>query len=235
MKTRSICIGILATLFISSSFAQGTSTPKADEIGKDQAQQLLKEVAVTKMEDATFWKGAMSLDNGLITIKRLEGSPLGKKPIADEENIGIKEEDKYVIGVKVNFFRRGPSSFIVVPVNPIPIEGITKTLSVWVVGRNFNHVLKIMVEDYLGRKLELTLGKMNFMGWKQMVVAIPPNITQSEYHYTNKSGLKIIGFRVECDPLEDYGTYYLYLDDVRAVTDLFGESKRDSDDMVDSW
>jgi hypothetical protein len=235
MKTRGICIAILATLFISSSFAQQTSTPKADEIGKDQAQQLLKEVTVTKMEDATFWKGAMSLDNGLITIKRLEGSPQGKKPIEDEEALGIKEEDKYVIGVKVNFFRRGPSSFIVVPVNPIPIEGITKTLSVWVVGRNFNHILKVMLEDYLGRKVELTIGKMNFMGWKQMVVAIPPSITQSEYHYTNKSGLKIMGFQVECDPMENYGTYYLYLDDVRAVTDLFGESKRDTDDMVDSW
>ncbi len=236
MAMKRICIVVLSVLFAASAFAQTmASQPKPDEIGKDQAQQLLKEVPVSKMEDATFWRGSMPLDNGLITIKRLEGGSAGKKPIADEEQIGIKEEDKYVLGVKVNFFRRGPSSFVVVPVNPMPVEGITKTISVWVVGRNFNHVLKVMLEDYMGKRLELTFGKMNFMGWKQMVVAVPPNLLQSEYHYTNKAGLKIIGFKVECDPMENYGTYYLYLDDLRAVTDLFSESKRDTDDMVDSW
>jgi hypothetical protein len=226
---------ILATIFISTSFAQQASTPVASEIGKDQAQQLLKEVAVTKMEDASFWVCSMPLDNGLVSLRRLEGSPQGKKPIADEEQLGIQEPDKFVLGVKASFFRRGATSFTISPVNPLPIEGITKTLSVWVVGRNFNHVLKVVIEDYFGRRLELTLGKLNFMGWKQLVVAVPPVITQSEFHYMNKAGLKILGFRVDCDPMEDFGTYYLYLDDMRAVTDLFNESKRDTDDMVDSW
>ncbi|MDR0706482.1 MAG: flagellar filament protein FlaA, partial [Treponema sp.] len=32
-----------------------------------------------------------------------------------------------------------------------------------------------------------------------------------------------------------YGTYYLYLDDLRAVTDLFLEDNRDSDDIADGW
>jgi hypothetical protein len=120
-------------------------------------------------------------------------------------------------------------------VNPIPIEGITKTISVWAVGRNYNHVLKVMLEDYFGRHMELTLGKLNFMGWKKMTVAVPPDIVQSEYHFTYKSGLRVLGFRVEGDPMESYGTYYLYLDDLRAVTDLFAESYRDTDDMVDGW
>jgi hypothetical protein len=58
---------------------------------------------------------------------------------------------------------------------------------------------------------------------------------QTEYHYTNRTGIRITGFEVDCDPMDAFGTYYIYFDDLRAVTDLFGESKRDMDDMSDDW
>jgi hypothetical protein len=235
MIIRRICFVALAAVLCSPLFAQSASTPNAADIGKDQAQQLLKEVSVTKLEDASFWSGSMFLDNGVIALRRMEGSPQGKKPLEDEQALGIKEGDTNVLAAKVVFFHRAVTDFVIAPVNPIPIEGIVKTISVWVVGRNFNHTLKVIVEDYMGRQLELTMGRLNFMGWKQMVVAVPPSILQSEHHYTNKSGLKLLGFKVECDLMESYGTFYVYLDDVRAVTDLFGEAKRDVDDMVDSW
>jgi hypothetical protein len=80
------------------------------------------------------------------------------------------------------------------------------------------------------------------MGWKKMTVTIPPQaedglsgVVQRNYHYNNHMGIKIIGFRIDCDPLEAYGSYYLYLDDLRATTDLFSEYYRDPDDMVDGW
>ncbi|MCX7656982.1 MAG: flagellar filament outer layer protein FlaA, partial [Treponemataceae bacterium] len=128
------------------------------------------------------------------------------------------------------------------PLRPIPIEGITKTISVWVVGRNYNHVLKVVLQDFFGREYELYMGRLNFQGWKKLTVAIPPQspdgksgIVQRDYHYNSKMGLKIIGFKVECDPMEAYGSYYIYFDDLRAVTDLFAEENRDPDDMVDTW
>ena len=68
-----------------------------------------------------------------------------------------------------------------------------------------------------------------------MVVAIPPNIVQRNYHYNDKMGIQIIGFKVECDLEETYGKYYLYFDDLRAVTDLFAEQNRDADDINDAW
>jgi hypothetical protein len=64
---------------------------------------------------------------------------------------------------------------------------------------------------------------------------VPPSITQTDYHFTLKDGIKITGFKIECDPLEAMGTYYLYFDDIRAVSDLFGEARRDTDDMTDGW
>ena len=140
-----------------------------------------------------------------------------------------------MLGVKVSFFHRGVAEFSVHPQYPIPVEGIVKTISIWVVGRNFNHVLKLQFEDYRGQAQELTIGTLNFIGWKKLTVAIPPSILQTEYHYTYRSGIRITGLKVETDPMDSYGTYYVYFDDMRAVTDLFGESKRDSDDMSDGW
>jgi hypothetical protein len=236
MKAKRILLVLfLMAIIAPASFAQQVSQPNASQVGVDSAQQLLKEISVTKFEDSAFWQASIPLDQGIITLHRLEGGSVNKQPIVDEQKIGISEPDEFVLGVKVNFYKRGPAFFTVSPVNPIPIEGIVKTLSVWAVGRNYNHALKILIQDYLGRNMELSMGKLNFLGWKQLTVAVPSTVVQAEYHLSNQSGIKVIGFRVDCDPMEDYGTYYLYLDDLRAVTDLFGESSRESDDMVDGW
>ncbi len=227
---------ILGVFAQSAGYNSNTNTGvDPEKIGVDSAQQLLKEVSISKFEDAGFWSASIPQDQGIISVRALPGSPLGKKPIKDEEEIGIKEEDKYVLGVRVKFYKRGYNTAYIHPVRPLPIEGISKTISVWVVGRNYNHVLKVVIQDFLGNKQELTVGKLNFMGWKKLTVAVPPSIVQSEYHFTNKMGIKFLGFKIEFDPMEAYGTYYIYFDDLRAVTDLFPETYRDKDDMADGW
>jgi hypothetical protein len=104
-----------------------------------------------------------------------------------------------------------------------------------VVGRNYNHVLKAVIADYFNQRREITFGKLNFMGWKQLTAAVPPRIVQDEYHFANQRGIKLLGFKIEFDMMESYGSYYVYFDDLRATTDLFAESYRDRDDMPDGW
>ena len=234
MKKIIVIIG-LAALLPAFLAAQQTEGIDAQRLGRDQAQQELVEVSVSKFEDVAFWGSSMMLDDGIVVIRRFEGAPQDKQPIAGEQSSGIEELDQYVLGSKVIFFRRGKSSVSIFPVRPIPIEGITKTISVWVVGRNFNHTLKVIIADYFNQRREITMGKLNFMGWKQMTAAIPPRIVQDEYHFTTDRGLKLIGFKIEFDLMESYGTYYAYFDDLRAVTDLFAETYRDADDMTDGW
>lgn len=229
MRILLVCaLAVLATLPAAAQI-------DASKIGKDQAQQKLVEVSLTKLEDAAFWKGAMALDDGIVTLRSLPGSPAAKKPAEGDVENGIKEQDTRVLGARIDFYHRGVVSFTVHPTAPIPIAGISKTISVWVAGRNFNHTLKLLIDDYFGRPMELTVGKLTFMGWKKLTVAVPPSITQTDYHFTYKDGIKITGFKIECDPLEAMGTYYVYFDDIRAVTDLFGEERRDADDMTDGW
>ena len=230
----SVAGGVFAQL------ANEVGSPDAERLGIDAAQQYLKEVSLDKFEREGYWRSSMSSDDGYVTSRLFLGGPSGKQPLADEEGLDI--QDKHVLGTRVEFLHRGYSSVMIYPVRPIPIEGITKTVSVWVVGRNYNHELKLLIEDFFGRPFELNMGKLNFSGWKKLTVAIPPQaedgfngIVQRNYHYNNDMGIKILGFRIDMNPWEAYGTYYVYFDDLRAVTDLFAESSRDPDDMPDGW
>jgi len=236
----SILIALFLTVALGMAFAQEElGEPDPYILGIDSAQQMLKEVSVDKFETDGFWHSHMSTDEGYTMSRLFAGAPAAKQAIPDEEGMDIP--DNYVLGTRVDFLRRGYNSFFLRPMRPIPIEGITKTISVWVIGRNFNHDLVLLIQDYFGQNYEVYVGRLNFQGWKKMTVAIPPQvdgingIKQRSYHYNNQMGIKIAGFRIDCDPMEAYGSYYIYFDDLRAVTDLFAENNRDPDDMADGW
>ena len=235
-----IALILFAAGFLYAQQGNEIGSPDPELIGIESAQQQLKEISVDKFEIDGFWFSTMSGDEGYTVSRLFNGGPLGKEPIPDEEGLDIP--DRYVLGTRVDFLRRGHNSFTVRPLRPIPIEGVTKTVSVWVVGRNFNHDLKLLVQDFFGRNYEIHMGKLNFQGWKKLTVAIPPQsldgvngVVQRSYHYNNQMGIRITGFRINCDPMEAYGSYYIYFDDLRAVTDLFAENDRDEDDMNDGW
>jgi len=229
------------TGFLYAQQEREIGSPDPERIGIESAQQELKEISVDKFEHDGFWRSTMSTDEGYI-ISRLFTSvgAQDKQPIPEEEGLNIP--DKHVLGTRVDYLRRGHNSFMIYPARPIPIEGITKTISMWVAGRNFNHDLYVLIQDFFGRNYEFFMGRLNFMGWKKLVVAIPPQsedgfsgVIQRNYHYNNQMGIKIMGFRVICNLPETFGSYYIYFDDLRAVTDLFSENNRDPDDMVDGW
>jgi len=231
-----LCIGSFA-------FAQQRDVGAAEpeRLGIDTGQELVKEVSVDRFEHEGFWRSRMSSDEGYTTARLFVGAPAGKQPIPDEEGMNIP--DQFVLGTRVDYLHRGYSQFFIYPARPIPIEGITKTVSVWVAGRNFRHELFILIQDFFGKDYEFSMGKLNFIGWQKLTVTIPPapensgqsGVTQRSYHYQGNFGIKITGFRIDCDPLETLGSYFIYMDDLRAYTDLFSENHRDPDDMVDNW
>jgi hypothetical protein len=225
-----------------------TGAPDPSKIGIETAQQKLMEISVDKFEAAGFWEVKISSDEGVVNGRLFEGQPQESKdnPLKNDPRNSepVAAKDKYVFGAKTEFYQRGYNEIYVSAKRPIPIEGIAKTISVWVIGRNYNHNLYIELKDFFGNSFELPMGKLNFQGWKKLSVAIPPQnpdgrtgIVQRNFHYASHQGLKIVGFRIECDPEEAFGTYYVYFDDLRAVTDLFSEDLHnlDKDDMADTW
>lgn len=230
---------VLAFAVAGFVFAQNSdlSEPDPTVIGNDSAKQALREISIDKFEIEGSWNAHISPDFGVISSRLFDGSPAMKEPLKGEE----EAEDSKVLGVKVEFFRRGVNSFYVTSARPIPIEGVTKTVSVWACGRNMGHQLWLLVQDYNGHNFEIWMGSLEFSGWKKLTTAIPPSpdmehgiIQQSVYH-GDKPGLRIVGFRVDCNPMEARGSFYMYLDDMRAVTDLYDMENKDDDDMMDNW
>jgi hypothetical protein len=221
-----------ATPATNSTPAVGTADPSL--IGVDKAQQELKEISISKFEDDGFWTGDMMRDDGFITLRRFEGHPADRKPLEGETQVQLNETDKYVLGAKIEHLHRAVTSFSISPTSPLPIPGITKTISIWVVGRNVKHQLYVILDDQFGDRAKVPLGDLAFTGWKKLTAAIPPNIKQVDPRYVGKSGISIRSLLVETDPAETYGSYYIYFDDLTAVTDLFSENNRDADDMVDT-
>ena len=241
MKKIQYAIMALAVAFAGSAFAQTSSLsePDASNIGNDSARQALREVSVERFEREGSWNVHISPDYGVIQGRLFEGSPAAKEELNDKDNQQI--EDTKVLGVKVEFFRRGVNSFYITSGRPLPVEGTTKIISMWVCGRNQSHDMWVLVQDYFGHNFELYMGNLGFSGWKKLTAVVPAfpdgehGIVQSSAYYGDKPGLKIIGFRVDCNPMQARGSYYMYLDDLRVVTDLYDLENRDEDDMNDNW
>ncbi len=233
----SICLSLI--LFVINA----QQDEKKDKDSVMTANSQITEVRLSGFEDASFWETSMSLDQGVVMRQTVKGAP--NDLVNDQAVYAIKKRDeKYgipaypkekVLGVKVQFIARGYNWFSIKPVKPIVIEGICQSLSVYVAGRNYKHLLKMLVLDYFGKEMEIVVDKLNFVGWKELVVPIPERILQSEYHYVYKQGLKFNGFVIECDPMEAYGVFYIYFDELRAMTDIFNEKIKDVDDMQDNW
>ncbi|MDR0910403.1 MAG: flagellar filament outer layer protein FlaA [Spirochaetaceae bacterium] len=214
---------------------------EAANIGAGTAQLNLKEVSVDKFEQEGFWSASMSTEEGYTRARLFQGGPAEKKPLDGQTQ---DDSDSYILGIRTDFLKRGINSIFIIADRPIPVSGIVKDITVWVAGRGFNHKLILLVKDNFGKNYELSMNPnyMNFQGWKQMVAQVPP---QSEYdntgvlqrnnHFPSDDGLQIVGFRIDCDPKDAYGTYYVYFDDMRATVDLNEDEVKAADDPTDNW
>lgn len=233
-----LLLTICLTTFV---FSQDEVNLVDPSLGADSASFALREVSIDLFEREGSWNVKMSTDYGVISGRFSEGGPdpIGKGTVpsgTDEPVI-----DNLAYGVKVEFFRRGVNSFFITPSQPLAIDGVTKTVSVWVAGRNQDHILTLLVQDFMGNNFELYMGTLDFTGWKQLLVSVPPSpdgkrgIVQDSAYFGVNPGLTILGFRIDCNPEYTSGTYYVYLDDLRAVTDLYAFENTDPFDMDDNW
>ncbi len=239
MKKLLTCCFVLAFASVLFAQTQTLSEPNPETVGADSAMMSLREVSVDKFEREGSWNVHMSPDNGVVAARLFKGAPAMKEPLPEDE--GKEDLDTQVLGVRVDFFRRGVNSFNIMAGRPMPVEGTVKTVSMWVCGRNQSHDMYLLIQDYFGRNYEVYMGNLGFSGWKKLTAVIMPSpdgehgIVQSSAYYGDKPGFKILGFRVDCNPIQARGSYYLYLDDLRAVTDLYDLENRDEDDMLDNW
>lgn len=201
------------------------------QIGIQTAGQLLKDISVTHFEDADTWTSGVPIDRGVVISMKRKGKPLEIPEVDASDNV----KNEYVLGVKVFFNQRGYANIAIRPPKPIKIPGITKALTLWVAGRSFKHRLFVHILDITGNEMVLDMGLLDFVGWKKVTVNIPSKIQQDDYHSLEWRGLSFAGLSIQSDPMESFGVYYVYFDELRAITDMYNEERADLDDIQDEW
>ena len=245
-----------AALLLFGVFGTAQTNPRTNT-----ADQQLITFILDDFEDAGTWISEMPRDQGVIFSMKRKGAPRKVKArVAAIKKVNedyikrnskgrqIKEnplagfpynDNKYILGVRVEFMKRGYNWFTVKPPLPIKVPGICKSINVWVVGRGYSHELWLMIRDYHGNRRYLqSMMKLNHRGWRRMRFPIRDDkIEQNDYKVTDpkKVGITFDGFLIQCDPLESRGKYYIYFDLLTAEVDLYFEFQKDEDDVPDFW
>ena len=193
--------------------------------------------------------------NGNITAEYPQYTKVTAYPSAlygfDTENI----EQKKAFGVRCKFDRRGYNYVEIMPVkvadsdvegkdivytgsdgtnyvsDPIKIVGRVKLFDVWVWGANFKYFLDAHFEDSWGVSHALRLGNLNFIGWKNLSLELPNGISQSSNYIPKHKPLVFTKFVLWTQPSERVDEYYLYMDHIKVLTDVF-ETRFDGDELA---
>lgn len=105
--------------------------------------------------------------------------------------------------------------------------GVIKQVGLWVYGLNYPHSISIILQDENNAQQEISLGYLDFDGWRQLIWSNPNYIDdvrdrelRSYPLYPNLSPIrKLIGFRVYRDGANQGGDFIVYLHDVKVVYD----------------
>ena len=135
-----------------------------------------------------------------------------------EQNL-FKEGQNRILGVKTYFKDRGFDRVEIKPPHEYVIKGICKQISLWVLGRNYRHTLYIKLRDYRGKLYKLRVGRLNFFGWRKMILTIPGWLKQSARFSLFDRNLKFVSIFVESDNKEIGGTFYFYVDNLGMKID----------------
>jgi len=159
-------------------------------------------------------------------------------------------KDLMSLGVAMLFDRKEYNWVDIIPgtkdkPTELPLPGRVKALDMWVWSGNYDYYLEAFVRDYKGIVYTITMGDLNFVGWKNLRVNIPDNIPQSKKYLPKRQSLSLVKFRIWTRPTESVvipGTapdatpldrsVKFYFDNIKVLTDTF-ETLFDGDTLAD--
>jgi len=145
------------------------------------------------------------------------------------------------LGINGRFDRTGYNWIDVYPVladdsdekpYEILIPGRVHNMDLWVWGANLRYYIEIYLRDYQGVIHCLKLGDIGYIGWRNLRVNIPGNITQSRRTVPAYAGLSFVKFRIWTQPIEKVNNFYIYFKQFKVLTDMF-EALFDGNDLAD--
>jgi len=155
----------------------------------------------------------------------------------EEESLSANQDPQnpnHILGVKTWFNERGFDRVEVKPPHEYVIKGKARQFSIWVLGRNFNHTLSIKLRDYRGKIHKITIGKLNFFGWRKMTVTVPGWLPQSTRYALLNKNLQFVSLFVTHDLHEPPGVFYFYMDGLKVLVDK-AEQNYPGSEIKDNW
>ncbi len=223
-----ICL-MLGTAFAQEAAQETTEQEVAqettDQLGPRGKEEIANEIIYT-FENANRWYGEMYIDNGIIRVAKKKGAP---KVIRDVE----PESSRFVLGAKVNFFKRSFSEALIKPPSEVPISGFVKKISIWAVGVNLPHEVYAIIKDFKGNIFELKFTPdLNYYGWKKLEINIPNNPEETnivqDYIYNQKfyhrRGITFLGLKIKFYAFDAIGEAYFYFDQLEVENDVYLEN-----------
>ena len=122
----------------------------------------------------------------------------------------------------------------------LPLPGRVKNMDIWVWGSNYDYYLEAHIQDHKGISHVLTFGDIKFIGWKNISVNIPTNISQAVSYTPKLKGLELVKLVLWTKPNERVNDFYVYFDQLKIFTDLFespfdGEALTNPDTIKELW
>ena len=232
---------VLMLIFMAAFlYAQSTELDNVTDVKQvpvDTGRLLLREISIDTFEDPTNWVVSIPVDKGNTKVLRILGAPGAKEVLRLEEQVNnYNPTDRYVLGVRASFYGRTLTTISVKARKEIFIPGVAKTLSVWVAGREKAHDISVVLRDMDGVVKTIPMGLLNFTGWRKLEITIPNSINQKDLN-TSLHGLYFIGFKINTHFEDTVGTYYVYFDDMRVVSDVIDDLIKNAqfDDISDGW
>jgi hypothetical protein len=127
------------------------------------------------------------------------------------------------MGVKACFSTQGYNWIVLEPKEKLMSQGISKAIDLWVWGSGFNYDLYIIVKDWRGFYHSLFMGNLEYFGWRNLRVDIPPQISQFTNYVPRIRPLEIVRLKLVASPAEKPDGFYAYFDYMQVQTDIYRE------------
>jgi hypothetical protein len=153
-------------------------------------------------------------------------------PIALSGAVTGAEENRYILGIRSAFTRKGYNQVWIYPEEEIVLPGEVQKLDVWVWGANYSYELEVHLRDYRGIVHKLSLGSLAFIGWRNLSVVIPNSIPQYIRYLPMERPLTLVRLVIWTTPTERVDDFICYFDHLKILTDMFRD-RFDGDRLAD--
>lgn len=243
--TMSLLLAVLIGLASIMSSQLGNAKT-ATIIGNDVSAEQLRPEVVEDFEKDNGWKIVPTPYDPTFVNSRVDQNIVNGKP-GDLNDTPAKK----IYGVRFQFKYPGYNFVTIFPpvlkdkdgkdvVDPvtretigpaIPLNGVVKKVSVWVMSQGKKYILEGYLRDWKGNTHRIIFkhrglnGRMNpdlnFIGWRPMVAEVPIDLPQQITSYPKFKTLKFIKFIVRATPHTSTEPVYLFFDNLKILTNRF--------------